>query len=116
MITKREWYLISTIGLILIILMGGVFNFLAIISNGGKMPILNNNPYLQEFETNNYFIINSCENINYCFAVDKYGGEFYGYLIKASIGDFIILLGWIGSNFCLIKWLSLVSKDEKNEN
>jgi hypothetical protein len=93
---------------------GGALNFLAITKNQGKMPILTDNPYLQDYYDDNYFITASCEGINYCFAIDRFGGEYFGYLIMASVGDFICIVAFLGSIFCLIKWRLLVKKDANN--
>jgi hypothetical protein len=112
MITKRETYLIAVIFLMLVIIIGGTLNFLAITKNQGKMPILISDPNLIGYEDNEYFTTASCEGIKYCFAIDRFGGAYFGYLIKASAGDFIILAGYVGSVIYLIKWRRAVRKEE----
>lgn len=114
MITKREWYLLSVNFLLIFMMMGGTFNFIAVTKNEGRMPILTDNPLYLDYQNEHYFSVDSCEGINYCFAVDRFGGEFLNYYIKFSVGDVILILSYFVCVSLLINWALLVKKDYNN--
>ena len=119
LITPKE-YNIALIGLILfgIISLGIVFNFLAVSSNSGKMPVLSNLNY----ETKKHFTFQDFNEVEHPYLSDIMTYETKNHFFKFSIGDILLTFGAL---FYLLfaviltighrRWYKLNKKRVKNE-
>lgn len=89
----RELFLILIIIFLVLVMTGISMNFVAITNNNCKMPVKSDFEY--EKVTHKYFI--NKEDINYFYLVDIFPIKFGKHIIIASLGDFLITLGIIGS-------------------
>lgn len=97
---------------VLIGLMGGLLNIIAISLNGGFMPV---NPVYDHVESSIvgstiHKSFNDYDYINHLFLVDNYYFELGNYFFVFSIGDFLIIIGVLIALFNMFKLGFLIFK------
>lgn len=79
---------------------GICFNFMAVINNEGKMPVLFNK---YEFDYPRHFSFSDCNKVKYCYLTDIFTILEYHF----SVGDFLIATSLIIEIVILIKIVSI---------
>jgi len=104
-ISKKELLLLWCIFLSLVMMLGMWLNFKTVTENG-FMPVLTHDERLVNYETDYYKSVQSCEGIEYCLFVDRFGGiiEMFNIFIFFSIGDMIVLFAVISEITSLYLW------------
>ena len=89
---KNNWYewIINFFCFSQLLMIAGVScNFLAIVENGGRMPVFN----IDMVNSTKYFTYEDTTGINREYYADRYGIDFNDYSWRFSIGDVLIFLG-----------------------
>lgn len=94
-ITNREKYIFGMFLSIFIMSIGILFNFIAIVENGGKMPVYVNHDLKGRIETEEHFYYNDKSEIEYSHLSDIIPFKFNGEKYKASIGDVVMVLSLV---------------------
>jgi hypothetical protein len=89
-----------------IFFIGASLNFIAVINNHGKMPVLFNK---YQFEYQKHFSFSNCKEVNYCYFSDIFTLENYHF----SIGDFFIILSIVAEIILLTRIWTIKSKLRK---
>ncbi len=99
LLLKRQIiYLTIFIFVFTIFFVGSSMNFVAVMNNGGKMPVLF---YDFEFESERHFSYTECSEVKHCYLTDIF--PLGGYIF--SIGDFFIVGGLIAELVIIVKIL-----------
>lgn len=102
-ISNKESYLLWCIFFSLVMMAGMWLNFKTVTENG-FMPVLSTDERLVNYETDHYKSVQSCEGIEYCLFVDRFGGAFGDLFIFFSIGDVIVIFAVIAEITSLYLW------------
>lgn len=91
-------------------LLGAVFNFIAIVENGGKMPVfVDRDLNGKNYATDTHFYYDSKNEVNYYHLTDIIPlGDYI-----ASVGDFFLVLSLLSSIILTTLWIIQVKKDKK---
>jgi hypothetical protein len=112
MITKSELLLLRTLSFTSIFIIGIVCNFMVIVNNDGNMPAKN----VDAFSHENYIAYDdtNINEIKYEFLADRYGMDTKDYNYRFSLGDVLMVIGFIGLSFNLIWFLIIKRKEVKH--
>jgi hypothetical protein len=98
---KKQKILNNIFACMFLLMIGGMTNLNAIVSNGGKMPVLSN----YYFESEKHYGVLDLSEVNFPWLVDRFQIKGQDWTYSYSLGDiFIYLFGLI--TFLLISYLT----------
>jgi len=102
---RKVFYLEMILISLLFLLIGAAMNEFAMRNNNNKMPVLNEY-YSYETENHFSFSIDDKDKIDYWYFADIIPVNLIYVAGRASIGDFVMVLSFIGmlSNIILMRW------------
>jgi hypothetical protein len=96
LLEKQVTYLTFFILILTLFFIGSSMNFVAVMSNGGKMPVKFDE---FEFESVRHFSFVDCAQVEYCYLTDIFPIGAYIF----SIGDFIIIISMLIEIILVVK-------------
>jgi len=109
MTTKREIYLLGVCLSLFALVIGITFNFVAVVENEGKMPVLMSG-LKERIETDNHFY-HSDKQVNYYYLTDIL--DVGDYII--SVGDVLIFASILSSGIFTFFYTHNVRKDRRKK-